>query len=452
MASITPTSNGGTKSAPGACGAGIGPAVGGPRPEPPAPVLPLWLSGQVVNVARHAEALRPFRRDEFGTAASSPTEAHVQAANELIQSLNGGLVKLTRHVARAAVAARRGPTAANIARALRAKDLAHSRVQAIEKIWDFYFELFGQRQSGYAEWLLGCDRVALDCYRYAYLGIGQARSIPAPPPFCYMRTGFSPATFRRGVALTRLSRQKNPFPLVQLPYHRLVNPWTLGAVLHEVSHNLQNDLTLERSVPRAIALKLLRAGVPRAVVMTWVRWNREIFADLSGLLLGGPSVVGSLMDVVGRAPGSALHFDPAGVHPTPYLRTLLSIELLRRMGFVDESRAYAKAWRTMYPNPRRGNFPTAMLTDVPGVVGRVVDAICYTPFAGLGRRCLSQSLRFELKEQVMIEEAARRLAAGNDPGIIPERFLIGAARVAFERRLAKPSVIKNNFYKELARR
>jgi hypothetical protein len=93
-----------------------------------------------------------------------------------------------------------------------------------------------------------------------------------------------------------------------------------------------------------------------------------------------------------------------------------------------------------------------MLTDVPGVVGRVVDAICYTPFAGLGRRCLSQSLRFELKEQVMIEEAARRLAAGNDPGIIPERFLIGAARVAFERRLAKPSVIKNNFYKELARR
>jgi hypothetical protein len=122
------------------------------------------------------------------------------------------------------------------------------------------------------------------------------------------------------------------------------------------------------------------------------------------------------------------------------------------MGFLDESKAYGRAWLKMYPNPRLGNFPPAMLKDVPVVVARVVDAICFTPLEGLGRRCLSQVLRFEPKEQVMIEEAARRLAAGNDPGIIPERFLIGAARVAFERRLAKPELIKTNFYKELARR
>ena len=41
-------------------------------------------------------------------------------------------------------------------------------------------------------------------------------------------------------------KQLNPFPLVQLPYHRLVNPWTLGAVMHEVSHNLQTDLGLSK--------------------------------------------------------------------------------------------------------------------------------------------------------------------------------------------------------------
>ena len=38
----------------------------------------------------------------------------------------------------------------------------------------------------------------------------------------------------------------------------------------------------------------------------------------------------------------------------------------------------------------------------------------------------------------MIEEAARRLAAGTDPGVVPERFLIGAARIALDRRLARP--------------
>src|SRR5262249_33309653 len=99
-------------------------------------------------------------------------------------------------------------------------------------------------------WLWSCDRIALDCYRATYTGLGRARSVPAPPPFSYMRPGFAPATFRRGIPLTRLGRQLNPFPLIQLPYHRLVNPWTLGAVLHEVSHNLQSDLGLARHIPR----------------------------------------------------------------------------------------------------------------------------------------------------------------------------------------------------------
>jgi hypothetical protein len=52
----------------------------------------------------------------------------------------------------------------------------------------------------------------------------------------------------------------------------------------------------------------------------------------------------------------------------------------------------------------------------------------------------------------MVEEAAGRLAAGTDPGVIPERFLIGAARFALEHRIARPEAITEYFYKELARR
>ena len=52
----------------------------------------------------------------------------------------------------------------------------------------------------------------------------------------------------------------------------------------------------------------------------------------------------------------------------------------------------------------------------------------------------------------MIEEAARRLAAGIDPGIIPPRFLIGAAREALDRGMARPGVITENFYNELSGR
>jgi hypothetical protein len=344
-------------------------------------------------------------------------------------------------------------SSARLRRVVVHKDRAHRWVQGIEKIWDFYFELFGQRQSmPYGEWLLSCDRIAMDCYQAAYTGIGVAKSIPAPPPFCFMRTGFAPATIRRGIPVRKLGKQLNPFPLVQLPYHRLVNPWTLGAVMHEVSHNLQTELGLSKAVPRKVALQILNAKLGRFVASVWARWNREMFADMSALLLGGPEVVGSLMDVVGRAPAAVFGFNPRGVHPTPYLRTLISVELLRRMGFEDEAEQYRRAWTRIYPNPRAGNIPEAMLKTFPEACARAVDAMCYQPYKSLGNKSLAQVIHFQKKDQQMVEEAARRMAAGVDPGIIPERYLIGASRVALNRRLARPGVIMQNFYKELVRR
>jgi len=111
------------------------------------PVLQPWLRAQAINVTRHASALRSFRRDEFGTGAAAPTEAHLQAANALISSLRKDLLGLTKQVSSATDAAIREPTSARMQRVVSQKERAHSWVQAIERIWDFYFELFGQRQS-----------------------------------------------------------------------------------------------------------------------------------------------------------------------------------------------------------------------------------------------------------------------------------------------------------------
>src|SRR5262249_15468317 len=150
-----------------------------------------------------------------------------------------------------------------------------------------------------------------------------------------------------------------------------------------------NDLGLARAVPVNIARRLLAHGAGQAVAMTWVRWNRELFADLSGLLLGGPEVVGSLMDVVARSPESVLSFDPNGVHPTPYFRALLSIELLRRMGFDAEAAGYRRLWLRMYPNPRAGTLPARMLATFRDASALVVDTVCYRPFPELGNTSLA---------------------------------------------------------------
>jgi hypothetical protein len=418
----------------------------------PKPVLAPWLRAQSVNLTRHSAALRPFRRAEFGSGGAVPSEGHIQAVNALMGALRRGLIKMSVQVNKAAGAALTEPTTELLSETMRQKDHAHRWVQGIEKIWDFYFELFGQRQGAYADWLLSCDRIALDCYQAAYTGIGKARPIPAPPPFCYMRTGFAPATFRRGIPMRRLGRQLNPFPLVQLPYHRMVNPWTLGAMLHETSHNLQSELGLSRDVPRVIAKALLEADIPKNVVQIWTRWNREMFADLSALLLGGPEILASLMDVVGRGPDVVFAYNGRAPHPMPYLRTLINVELLRRMGFVEEAERYRRAWISLYPRPDRGIMPEGLLETFPAANRIAVNAMCFHPYPSLGGKSYAGSIRFGEKERQMTEEAAKRLAAGVDPGIIPARFLIGAARIAFDRKLARPGVIAKNFYLELARR
>jgi hypothetical protein len=267
-----------------------------------------------------------------------------------------------------------------------------------------------------------------------------------------MRTGFAPATFRRAIPLRRLGQLLNPFPLVQLPYHRLINPWTLGAVLHEIGHNLQNDLGLASAVPRAVAHRLLDAGVAPSVAQVWTKWNREAFADLVGLLLGGPKIAGSLFDVIARAPATVLGYQRGGAHPTPYLRGYLNVELLRRMGFTDAAERYRALWQRLYPDGRAGSIPEPLLATARKVIPLFVDEVCYRPFDALGGKKLAEVLPFSAKEHQIVRQAAERLATGTDPGIVPERFLIGASRHALECRMARPGVVMKNFYDALGRR
>jgi len=393
-------------------------------------------------------------RDDFRspTGIADPSEGHIQAVNELIDTLRVELDRHARTLRMAAAAAFRSPASRALDRFLVRKDRVLGWVQSIERIYDFYGELFGQRQAPAGLWLAACDRIALDCYQDAFVGLGTAKSIPAPGPFCYMRTGFSPATFRRGMPLRRLGQRLNPFPLIELPMHRLTSPWTLGAILHEVSHSLENELDLARRVPVRIVESLGMSGAPQAAVAAIAKWERELFADLVGALLGGPAVVASLLDVIGRSPEVALRYDPRGVHPPPDLRAQASLVLLRRMGFPREADRLLGVWRRLYPDPTGGSIPAELRADFGERAEAMIDSVCYRPFAELGDRSLAQVLPFGPKDLQMSEEAAHRLAAGVDPGVVPERYLIGAARIALERRLATPDEIARNFYDTLLRR
>lgn len=416
-------------------------------------LLDNWLTIQGINLTRHASSLRPFTKDEFGSGPAAPSEAHIKAVNRFIETLREKLDEMVRWVGAAASAARREPTSERLRMLLERKQVASNRVLYVEGIWDFYFDLFVQRLSSFGERLLSVDRVAANCYEDLYVGIGMAQPTPSLLPFSYARSGFSPATYRRGVPIPGLKFNKNLFPLISLPQHRLDNVWALSSVLHEVSHNLQADLGLWDEMPLHIYRRLTTEGrIPPRVARVWARWHKEMMADMFALSLGGPAAVESLMDVVGRAPASTMKFNPLGVHPTPYLRVLINLVLLRRMGFEKMADDLRRVWLRLYPRLTPADIPRPIMETFSKASELAVDTMAFQPYKQFANKGLAQVLKFGPKEMEIVEQAGRQLASGQELGAVPARFMIGAARFALDNRLATPQAITDNFYKTLGRR
>ena len=416
-------------------------------------LLDNWLTIQGINLTRHASSLRPFTNDEFGTGPAAPGEAHIKAVNRFIDSLRIKLDDMVRWVGAAASMARREPSGERLRVLLERKQVASNRVLYVEGIWDFYFDLFVQRLSGFSERLLAVDRICANCYEDLYVGIGTAQPIPGLLPFSYARSGFSPATYRRGVPIPKLKFNKNLFPLISLPQHRLDNVWALSSVLHEVSHNLQADLGLWDELPVHIYRRLTGEGrIAPNVAQVWARWHKEMMADMFALLLGGPAAIESLMDVVGRAPASTVKFNPIGVHPTSYLRVLISLILLRRMGFEKMATDLRSVWLRLYPRLTPADIPPPIMETFSRASELAVDTMAFQPYKQFAGKSLAQVLQFGPKEMTIVEQAGRQLASGQELGAVPARFMIGAARFALDNRLATPQAITDNFYRTLGRR
>jgi len=91
--------------------------------------LRAWLKTQRFSLARHATALRPFRKGEFGTGPESPSEPHRQAANELLESLRGGLITASDQLSAVAKAAETQPSKQKLKEFSAAKERAMGAVQ-----------------------------------------------------------------------------------------------------------------------------------------------------------------------------------------------------------------------------------------------------------------------------------------------------------------------------------
>jgi hypothetical protein len=310
--------------------------------------------------------------------------------------------------------------------------LLEREVDRARRTFGMFFELFSQRGSDFAPALAAHDAIAVDCYASIRANEPLLLRGRILKPFTYMEHGYSPATMRRGVTLTRLLGDSNPFPIIRIPWDR-DNPWQ-PVFLHECAHNLQADMRIWQENQDAVARRVLRTTGDPLITTIYRRWHKEIFADLAAMLLGGPASAWGMVDFLAHPAARALTYMPGGAHPTGYLRGLLLIEMLRRMGFATDAASLTRVWRSLY-NPARGHRLPQQLVGSAGMktIPAVVDEIAFQTRRNLGQRALVDIIRFTHEDERRIRAGADALGAGKVPTDLPPRFLVSASRIALAR-------------------
>jgi len=377
------------------------------------------LTARLSRLARIDNAFVGLRPQDMPYA---PSAEHVRAANARLARIEQRIrsrFAVLRHGWR-----QRTPQRVLIDIALVERELDRAR-----RLFGMFYEVFAQRGTSFGPALAAHDAIAQDCYQAIREAAPRIFDGPLLKPVCYMEHGYSPATMRRGVQLSRLLGESNPFPLIRIPWDR-DQPWQ-SVFLHEVAHNLQADLGIWQENRQAVLRRILGSSRDPLVASIYGRWHKEIFADLAAILLGGPAAAWGMADFLANPAPRSMTYRPGSAHPTAYLRVYLLAEMLRRMGFGRDATRLLRVWQTLYRPSAGHRIPTPLMTSAPRVIPEVVDEIAFQTRRNLAQRALADIIPFRREDEDAIRAGARRLAAEHAADL-PPRHLVSAAHYALE--------------------
>ena len=350
----------------------------------------------------------------------APSPAHLRAANQRLALIDQ---QINRRLGRLQSTWRTTP----LSRVLIDIALVEREIDRARRAFGLFFEIFSQRGSMFAPALAAHDVIAEDCYRAIRESAPRIFRGPLLKPLCYMEHGFSPATMRRGVLLSRLLGEPNPFPIVRIPWDR-DNPWQ-PVFLHEVAHNLQADLGIWQENRQAVIRRLLRTTGDPGLTRIYGRWHKEIWADLAAILLGGPAAAWGMATFLAHPAPRTLTYRPSA-HPTAYFRIHILAEMLRRLGFEEDALRLRRVWTELY-NPRRFHrLPARLLMTSSRIIPEVVDETVFQTRRNLAQRAVADVIPFTAADERAIKSGAQALVRGIVPADLPLRHLVSAASYA----------------------
>jgi len=379
----------------------------------------LDLAGRLRRLARMGHRTVGIRPQDLPYA---PSAEHFQAANQRLAKIEAQIQRRFQQLMGTWSRAPLNRVLVDIA-------LVERELDRARRAFGLFFEVFAQRGTTFAPALAAHDAIAADCYTAVRRAAPRIFPGPLLKPLSYMEHGYSPATMRRGVTLSRLLGEPNPFPIIRIPWDR-DHPWQ-SVFLHEVAHNLQADLGIWQENRTAVLRRVLGIARDPGLARIYGLWHKEIFADLAALLLGGPAAAWGMASFLAHPAPRTMTFRPGGAHPTAYLRILILVEMLRRMGFASEANRLRRVWQTLYNPHRFHRLPARLLMTSSHVIPQIVDEIAYQTRRNLAHRALADILPFRTEDERAIREGARQLEEGHASRVdLPPRHIVSAASYA----------------------
>jgi hypothetical protein len=252
-----------------------------------------------------------------------------------------------------------------------------------------------------------------------------------------------------------------PTPYIISPRWGHNQVWTWLGYAHEVGHHVYRNVKgLSDELKVNVVMELWSQGEDYTVQRIWLHWVEEIFADLFGLLQIGLAFAQAQqcmlpylpLRVVRRIKKEGLDAREGllraadETHPIPYLRALLAIQALRKLGLDTDTELLEKKWKMSFQEDGgvdtskvfarvRGRDVELPADHMEKVGNTVLDVILNTRLYALAKRKLADPDVFHepLDERKKgIEEARKAITNGVPSGDFEMRHLLAATQKSLE--------------------
>jgi hypothetical protein len=310
----------------------------------------------------------------------------------------------------------------------------------LHHVWSFFRDKWALRRlEEYGPYLVLADEFAWACYEPAQVQAVEAETVRLEavrqPPLIYLGPVDGPLALARGDSIEDRFREEPlrsrtaqalvrqlPLPVVAVPWYQLRHLPEALIIGHEVGHVVLVDFLGLEAVEQLVVGRLAALCRPEAERDRWQAWTEEAFADVYGVLCGGPAYLETLGDFLlpSAEPDAGESW-----YPPPLLRLGLTTAALEAAGCREAAKRVRASWED----------EGVCLGDADGhdTAVEVGRALVAGPYPAFGREATTLDQVITCTAQCATGDQARLLVAKEawKPGTREIRTLLAVAAEAF---------------------